>query len=56
MKQNFGKYDVPPNLQVLIELGKMLDDKEHFYYRFNFYLSLTNFRYFNTPSRLAGDF
>lgn len=50
MKQNFGKYDVPPTLRTLIELEKELGEPEHFYDGLHFYLALTNFRYFNTPS------
>ena len=50
MERNFGKYDVPPTLQILIDLEKTLGEEEHFFYGFNFYLSLSNFRYFNTPS------
>ena len=50
MERNFGKYDVPPTLQILIDLEEALGEREHFYYGFNFYLSMTNFRYFNTPS------
>jgi hypothetical protein len=47
---NFGKYDVPPTLQRLIDLQNVLGDTEQFYLVLNFYLSLENFRYFNTPS------
>ena len=50
MQINFGKYDVPQTLQTLIELEKELGDSEHFYDGLHFYLSLTDFRYFNTPS------
>lgn len=49
MRSNFGKYDVPPTLQKLIDLQKDLVDSEQFYLGFNFYLSLDDFRYFNTP-------
>jgi hypothetical protein len=47
---NFAKYDVPPTLQRLIDLQNVLGDPEQFYLGLNFYLSLENFRYFNTPS------
>lgn len=50
MKRNFGKYDVPPTLQILIDLEKELRESELFYEGLHFYLSLTDFRYFNTPS------
>ncbi|KMY54353.1 hypothetical protein AC623_10780 [Bacillus sp. FJAT-27231] len=50
MDSNFGKYDVPPTLQRLIDLQNALGDLEQFYLGLNFYLSLENFRYFNTPS------
>ncbi|RTQ92918.1 hypothetical protein [Lysinibacillus telephonicus] len=50
MGSNFGKYDVPPTLQRLIDLQNVLGDSEKFYLGLNFYLSLENFRYFNTPS------
>ncbi|MBS4218371.1 hypothetical protein KHA96_08610 [Bacillus sp. FJAT-49711] len=50
MNSNFGKYDIPPTLQKLIDLQTILSDREQFYHGFNFYLSLGNFRYFNTPS------
>lgn len=50
MQRNFGKYDVPPTLQTLIDLEKELGEREHFYNGLHFYLSLTDFRYFNTPS------
>lgn len=50
MGSNFGKYDVPPTLQRLIDLQNDLGDPEQFYLGLNFYLSLENFRYFNTPS------
>ncbi|MER2000149.1 MAG: hypothetical protein ABS882_10250 [Lysinibacillus sp.] len=50
MKRNFGKYDVPPTLHTLIELEKELGERELFYEGLHFYLSLTDFRYFNTPS------
>ncbi len=46
---NFGKYDVPPTLQKLIDLQNELGDPEQFYQGLNFYLSLEDFRYFNTP-------
>ncbi|WP_043933803.1 hypothetical protein [Bacillus sp. EB01] len=46
---NFGKYEVPPTLQRLIDLQNVLGDPEQFYLGLNFYLSLENFRYFNTP-------
>lgn len=50
MNSNFGKYDVPSTLQKLIALHNKLGDPEQFYLGLNFYLSLENFRYFNTPS------
>ena len=50
MSVNFGKYDVPPTLQTLISLQNVLGDDEQFYLCLNFYLSLEDFRYFNTPS------
>jgi len=50
MKRNFGKYDVPPTLQTLIDLEKELGEHEHFFDGLHFYLALTDFRYFNTPS------
>jgi len=50
MKRNFGKYDVPPTLKTLINLEKELGNSEHFYDGMHFYLSLTDIRYFNTPS------
>lgn len=50
MNSNFGKYNVPPTLQKLMELQYSLSDPEQFYLGLNFYLSLENFRYFNTPS------
>jgi hypothetical protein len=50
MGNNFGKYDVPPTLQRLIDVQNDLGDQEQFYLGLNFYLSLENFRYFNTPS------
>lgn len=50
MQINFGKYDVPPTLRTLIELENELGEPEHFYDGLHFYLTLTDFRYFNTPS------
>ncbi|MCM3164294.1 hypothetical protein [Metabacillus litoralis] len=50
MSNNFGKYYVPPTLQKLIELQNELGDPEQFYLGLNFYLSLENYRYYNTPS------
>ncbi|MEG0438976.1 MAG: hypothetical protein RR587_07025 [Solibacillus sp.] len=50
MRINFGKYDIPATLQTLIDLANELGDDEQFSLCFNFYLSLENFRYFNTPS------
>lgn len=50
MQLNFGKYDVPPTLQTLMDLEKELGDSEQFYDGLHFYLSLTDFCYFNTPS------
>lgn len=50
MSVNFGKYDVPPTLQTLISLQNVLGDDEQFYLCLNFYLSLEDFRYYNTPS------
>lgn len=49
MKTNFGKYEVPKTLQTLMNLEKELEDREQFFDGLGFYLSLTNFRYFNTP-------
>ncbi|MGG0669377.1 hypothetical protein ABE073_12675 [Lederbergia citrisecunda] len=50
MGSNFGKYDRPPTLQRLIDLQNVLGDDEQFYLGLKFYLSLEDFRYFNTPS------
>ncbi|MDN4494478.1 hypothetical protein [Ureibacillus aquaedulcis] len=50
MKNNFGKYEVPPTLQRLIDLQDILGDPEQFYLGLNFYISLEDYRYFNTPS------
>lgn len=50
MGANFGKYDIPPTLQRLIDLQNVLGDDEQFYLGLNFYLSLEDFRYSNTPS------
>lgn len=50
MRSNFGKYDVPPTLQKLIDLQNVLEDPEQFYLGLDFYLALENYRYFNTPS------
>lgn len=50
MDINFGKYAVPHTLQKLIDLQEEIGDTEHFYLGFNFYLTLDNFRYFNTPA------
>ncbi|MDL4840245.1 hypothetical protein [Aquibacillus rhizosphaerae] len=50
MNSNFGKYDVPHTLKVLIDLQNVVADAEQFYLGLSFYLSLENFRYFNTPS------
>ncbi|MGN7941427.1 MULTISPECIES: hypothetical protein [Bacillaceae] len=50
MDSNFGKYVVPPTLQRLIDLQNDLGDTEDFFKGLDFYLSLENFRYFNTPS------
>ncbi|RFU70402.1 hypothetical protein D0469_07375 [Peribacillus saganii] len=49
MRSNFGKYDVPPTLQRLIDLQHVLVDPELVYLGLNFYPSLANYRYFNTP-------
>lgn len=50
MRSNFGKYDVPPTLQTLIELEKSIRDSEQFYYGLKFYITLDDdYRYFNTP-------
>ncbi|MCM3636985.1 hypothetical protein M3152_04565 [Sporosarcina luteola] len=49
MGSNFGKYDIPPTLHRLIDLQNVLADNEQFYLGLNFYLSLEDFRYFNTP-------
>jgi len=50
LDSNFGKYVVPPTLQRLIDLENDLGDTEDFFMGLDFYLSLENFRYFNTPS------
>lgn len=50
MNKNFGKYNVPPTLQKLIDFQTVLADPEQIYLGLRFYLSLENFRYFNTPS------
>lgn len=50
MQRNFGKYDIPASLQKLMELEKELGDYESFYNGLHFYISLSDFRYFNTPS------
>lgn len=50
MNKNFGKYNVPPTLQKLIDFQNVLADPEQIYLGLRFYLSLENFRYFNTPS------
>lgn len=50
MDCNFGKYTIPPTLQTLIDLEKELGGCERFYDGLHFYLSLSNLRYFNTPS------
>lgn len=50
MISNFGNYAIPPTLQRLIDLQTVLEDDEQFYHGLNFYLSLEDFRYFNTPS------
>jgi hypothetical protein len=50
MNINFGKYDVSPTLQRLIDLQNVLGDPNQFYQGLKFYLNLENFRYFNTPS------
>lgn len=50
MISNFGKYVIPPTLQRLIDLRNILEEDEQFYRGLNFYLSLKNFRYSNTPS------
>lgn len=50
MNSNFGKYNVPHTLQRLTDLQDALGDPELFLLGFNFYLSLENSRYFNTPS------
>lgn len=49
MGTHFGKYDIPPTLQKLIQLQESLQDAEQFFTGFHFYLSLNGFRYFNTP-------
>lgn len=51
MKTNFGKYDVPPTLEKLIDFQKEIGGPEPFYKGLYFYLVLDdNYRYFNTPS------
>ncbi|MCI3919177.1 hypothetical protein MO973_02885 [Paenibacillus sp. TRM 82003] len=50
MRTNFGKYVVPPTLQKLIDIQKDMGDTGHFYLGFDFFLSLEDFRYFNTPA------
>ncbi|MFJ7735066.1 hypothetical protein ACIQ2D_01890 [Lysinibacillus sp. NPDC097287] len=50
MHTNFGKCNIPPTLQKLIDLQNVLVDPEQMYLGLNFYLSLEDFRYFNTPS------
>ncbi|MEW5591969.1 hypothetical protein ABGT24_00140 [Peribacillus frigoritolerans] len=50
MDSNFGKYVVPTTLQRLIDLQNDLGDTEDFFLGLDFYLSLENLRYFNTPS------
>ncbi|GIP33504.1 hypothetical protein [Paenibacillus sp. J2TS4] len=48
---NFGKYDIPPTLEKLIDFKKEIGGSEPFYNALNFYLVRDeNFRYFNTPS------
>ena len=54
MNDNFGKYEIPPTLQGLIDLKNMLGDKQvsivgDFFLGLNFYLVLERFRYSNTP-------
>ena len=54
MNDNFGKYEIPPTLQGLIDLENMLGGKQvsivgDFFLGLNFYLVLEKFRYFNTP-------
>lgn len=50
MQHNLGKYNLPPTLQILMDFEKELGDCEHFYDGLHFYLSPSDFRYFNTPS------
>lgn len=55
MNYNFGKYEIPPTLQSLIDLDNTLGDNGvsllgDFFLGLNFYLTLEKFRYFNTPS------
>lgn len=50
MHNNFGKYNIPPTLQKLIDLQNVFVDPEQVYLGLNFYLSLEKFSYFNTPS------
>lgn len=49
MQRNFGQYSIPSTLQVLIDFQKELGDSEQFYESLHFYLTLADFRYFNTP-------
>jgi len=49
MRVNFGKYDIPPTLRILIDLREELGDAERFWRGLHFYLALEGFRYFNTP-------
>ncbi|MFD0710866.1 hypothetical protein [Paenibacillus sp. GCM10027626] len=46
---NYGKYSVPPTLQSLLKVAQEVADSEAFYSAFNMYVSLNDFRYFNTP-------
>ncbi len=50
MNKNFGKYNIPLTLQKIINFQNVLADPEQVYLGLHFYLSLENFRYFNTPS------
>lgn len=55
MNCNFGKYEMPPTLQSLIDLDNILDDNGvsilgDFFLGLNFYLAIEKTRYFNTPS------
>lgn len=48
MNNNFGKYDIPPTLQILLDIKNKVG-YESFDRALHFNTSLDNFRYFNTP-------